>query len=299
MVARLRAAPTAAWVWAFTAYSLTVTSVSAAWFARRLAAGRGESLSVGASLLWQGGIYAAWLPAAGVVWLVLRRFGAGARGIAASFVAGLAVVPLEALAASLIDRAFVGGETALGARMLERTPVCLLLYSAIAAVGLAAVHHRRARQARARNALLEAALAQARAVAAPPDEAERLMVMSGARRIPVEASAVEWFGAADNYVVVHWAGREGLLRATLQSLEARLDPRLFARAHRSSLVNLAHVREARPLSDGSWRLTMAGGDEVVTSRTYRDALLERLGATAPGSSHAPPSAPGGSRGRPA
>lgn len=298
MVARLRAAPTAAWVWAFTAYSWTVTSISAAWFARRLAAGRGESLSIGASLLWQGGIYAAWLPAAGIVWLLLRRFGAGARGIAASFAAGLAIVPMEALAASLIDRAFVGGDAALGARMLERTPVCLLLYSAVVAVGLAAVHHRRAREARARNALLEAALAQARAVAAP-EAAERLMVMSGARRIPVELSAVEWFGAADNYVVVHWAGSEGLLRATLQGLEARLDPRLFARAHRSSLVNLAHVQEARPLSDGSWRLTMASGDEVVTSRTYRDALLERLGATAPGSSHAPRSVPGGSRGRPA
>ena len=54
MVARLRAAPTAAWVWAFTAYSLTVTSVSAAWFARRLASWRGDCLSVGASLLWQG-----------------------------------------------------------------------------------------------------------------------------------------------------------------------------------------------------------------------------------------------------
>ncbi|MDG2531220.1 LytTR family DNA-binding domain-containing protein [Caulobacter endophyticus] len=278
MVARLKAAPTAAWVWAFTAYSWTVTTISAAWFARRLAAGRGESLSVAASLLWQGGIYAAWLPAAGVVWLVLRRFGAGARGIAANFLAGLAVVPLETLTAGLIDRAFIGGEAALGARMLERTPVCLLLYSAIVAVGLAAAHHRRAREARARNALLEAALAQARAVVVPPQGAERLMVMSGARRIPVEVSAVEWFGAADNYVVVHWAGREGLLRATLQSLEAKLDPRLFARAHRSSLVNLAHVREARPLSDGSWRLTMAGGDEVVTSRTYRDALLERLGA---------------------
>ncbi|WP_233247593.1 LytTR family DNA-binding domain-containing protein [Caulobacter endophyticus] len=297
MVARLRAAPTAAWVWVFTAYSLAVTTVSAAWFARRFAADRGEVLGLVASLAWQGAIYAAWLPAAGVVWLTLRRFGAGARGLAASFVAGIAVVPAEAVIASLIDALFLG-DGDLGARTLGRTPVCLLLYSAIVAVGLAAAHHRRAREASDRNALLESALAQARAVA-PTPQAERLMVMSGARRIPVELSAVEWFGAADNYAVVHWAGGEGLLRATLQSLEAKLDPRLFARAHRSSLVNLAHVREARPLSDGSWRLTMAGGDEVVTSRTYRDALLQRLGTTAPGSSHAPPSAPGESRGRPA
>jgi len=280
MVTRLRTAPTSAWVWAFVAYSWTMTTVSAAWFARRFAADRGEALGVAPSLLWQGSIYAAWLPAAAIVWWLLRRFGAGARGVAASFVAGTVVVPAQAAISSLIDAGFLGAGD-FEARILGRTPVCLLLYSAIVAVGLAAVHHRRAAQARARNALLETALAEARAVA-PAPETERLMVMSGARRIPVDISAVEWFGAADNYVVVHWAdregvGREGLLRATLQGLEARLDPRLFARAHRSSLVNLAHVREAQPLSDGSWRLTLASGSEVVTSRTYRDALLERLG----------------------
>jgi DNA-binding LytR/AlgR family response regulator len=37
------------------------------------------------------------------------------------------------------------------------------------------------------------------------------------------------------------------------------------------------VRSAAPLSDGSWRLTMLSGAEVVTSRTYRDDLLKRLG----------------------
>jgi DNA-binding LytR/AlgR family response regulator len=260
------------------AYSWTATSVCAAWFARRFSAERGVALDVAASLLWQGAIYAAWLPAAGLVWAILRRFGAGPPGLLASSLAGVVAVPLEALASSLIDQAFIGG-TDLAGRVLGRIPVCILLYTAIVAVGLAAVHHLRAAEARARNALLETALAEARAVTPAP---ERLMVMAGARRVPVETSAVEWFEAADNYVVVHWASgegasREGLLRATLQSLETRLDPRVFARTHRSTLVNLAHVREAQPLSDGSWRLTLASGAEVVTSRTYREDVLRRLG----------------------
>lgn len=269
----MRRAPTSAWVWAFTAYSWAVTTVCAAWFARRFSAAHGVVLEVPTSLFWQGAVYAAWLPAAGLVWLILRRFGSGPRGLLASSLAGVAIAPLEALASSLIDQAFVGGNDLAG-RALGRMPVCILLYTAIVAVGLAAAHHRRAAEARARNALLEAALAQARAVAAAP---ERLMVMTGSRRTPVETSAVERFEAADNYVVVHWSGREGLLRATLQSLETRLDPRLFARVHRSTLVNLAHVREAQPLSDGSWRLTLASGAEVVTSRTYREDVLKRLG----------------------
>ena len=275
--------PTAAWVWAFTAYSYGMTTIAAAWFARRFAAARGQVLGVAPSLAWQGAVYAAWLPAAGLVWLVLRRFGSGARGLLALTLAMPVVVPLESLAASWIDGLFTGVSADLWGRALARTPVSILLYTALVAVGLAAVHHRRSAQARARNALLEAALAEARqALAGAParvaaSPTERLMVMAGSRRVPVALEAVEWFGAADNYVVVHWAGREGLLRATLHSLEARLDPKVFARAHRSALVNLGHVQDAAPLSDGSWRLTMRSGAEVVTSRTYRDDLLRRLG----------------------
>lgn len=283
----MRRAPTAAFVWVFAVYSYMATTVSAAWFGRRFAAARGQVLSVPDSLSWQGAIYGAWLPAAGVVWLLLRSFGTGTRGLAALLLAGVAIVPLEALASTLIDNRFVSAPD-IAARMLGRAPVCILLYTALVAVGLAAAHHRRAAEARARTEILEAALAEARQaltrgpelIAAPPPE--RLMVMAGSRRVPVDVDAVEWFSAADNYVVVHWAdsqgaGREGLLRATLQSLEARLDPKVFARGHRSALVNLARVREAQPLSDGSWRLVLESGAEVVTSRTYRDDLLRRLG----------------------
>ncbi len=287
LVARLKAASTATWVWAFTIYSYGMTTVAAAWFGRRFAAAEGQTLGVARSLLWQGAVYAAWLPAAGLVWQIVRRFGSGPRGLTVLTAVMLAVVPLEALASAWIDLLVVGAGDP-WSRALGRTPVCILLYTAIVAVGLAAAHHRRAAEARARTAILEAALAQARQalahapelIATPPPE--RLMVMAGSRRVPVAIDAVEWFSAADNYVVVHWAdsegaGREGLLRATLQSLETRLDPRVFARSHRSALVNLARVREAQPLSDGSWRLMLESGAEVVTSRTYRDDLLKRLG----------------------
>ena len=222
---------------------------------------------------------------AGLTWLLLRRWGPGPRGLVALGVAGLAVVPIEALAASAIDGLFraVPVLARALARTLERVPVSILLYTAIVAIGLAVAHHRRAAEARARARDLETALSDAREAlaqaagsgAAPASE--RLMVIAGARRVPVEVARVEWFAAADNYVVVHWDGREGLLRATLSSLEARLDPKVFARGHRSALVNLARVGDATPLSDGSWRLTMESGAEVVTSRTYRDDLLRRLG----------------------
>jgi len=266
---------------AFAACGWLATTVCAAWFARRFAAARHRELSVLDSLVWQGGIYAAWLPAAAAVWLLMGRFGTGAIGLLALYQAGVLIVPLEALISAAIDAAYAPGPS-LAVRTLARLPISLLLYTAIIAIGLAAAQRRRAAEERARAQVLEIALddarqALARVGALPALAQERLIVMSGARRVPVDIAEVEWFGAADNYVVVHWSDREGLLRSTLQALEARLDPKLFARCHRSTLVNLARVRAFAPLSDGSWRLTMESGAEVVTSRSYRDDLLKRLG----------------------
>lgn len=281
MRARLRAVPTAAWVWGFTAYAWVVTTVCAAWFVR---ADTGADLMT--SLVWQGSIYGLWLPVAGVVALILRRFGAGGRAFGATTAAMLVLVPLAALSTTWIDLSYRGADMAGWAeRALWRLPVAILLYTAIVAVGFAAAHRQRAVEARRRAEVLErdlaAALEAARA-AARTETPQRLMVMAGSRKVPVDLADVEWFAAAGNYVVVHWstvegAEREGLLRETMRALEARLDPAVFARSHRSTLVNLARVAQAQSLSDGSWKLTLTSGAELVVSRTYRDDLLSRLG----------------------
>lgn len=268
-------------MWVFTAYSYVATTLSAAWFARRAARAAGAPISLEHSLLWQGASYALWLPVAGLVWAILRRFGAGGSGVAVLTLAALLVAPLASLAAAWTDMVFNGSDggsaEALG-RALGRSPVSILLYTAIAAAGLAAAHRQRAVEIQARADDLEAALVKARrTVAREVVPTERLMVATGSRRAPVDLAQVEWFAAAGNYVVVHWGQREGLIRETLQGLEARLDPAVFARSHRSTLVNLARVRETQSLSDGSWRLTMESGAELVASRTYRDDLLGRLG----------------------
>lgn len=270
---------TAGWVWLFTAYSYAMTTACAAWFARQAVAANGGRLDVATSLLWQGTAYALWLPVAGVVWILIRRFGAGRWALAALPVAGLVIVPLTAFGAVAVDLAFgMGIPTETPARILARVPVSILLYTAICAVGAAAAHRSRAVEAEARARTLEGALAIARqAMSGSGTPPERLMVMTGNRRAPVLLDEVEWFAAAGNYVVVHWADREGLIRETLKALETRLDGRIFARSHRATLVNLARVGEARSLSDGSWKLTMVSGAELVASRTYRDAVLARLG----------------------
>ena len=278
MKSRLAHVSTSKLVWLFTAYSWTVTTLCASWFAHRTAIARGAPLDAATCLLWQGAVFGAWLPAGLLVWVIIRRFGTGARGLLAASAATLVVAPFEAAAGAVLDIVIAGRRDFSGLldHAIAKIPVAILLWTAICAVALAATQRQRMIETRQRAEALEEALAQARH-AQNPDLSERLMVMTGSRRTPVALDEVEWFASAGNYVVVHWGEREGLIRTTLKTMEAKLDPQVFARSHRSTLINLARVAETQSLSDGSWKLTMTSGAELVASRSFRDRILERLG----------------------
>lgn len=274
----MRRIPFGAGVGLFAAYSYAATVISAAWFLRR-----DHGVDLPTSLLWAGLVFAPTVAMGLLVWAVLRRFGAEWRGIGVLTALTPPAVALSAWASTLVDGAmrhagWSGGEIA--GRVVDRLPVALLLYTAVCAAGLAVAHWRRAIRQKAEMDALSAALAEARAQAGASVPAERLMVSVGKGRAPVDVSEIEWIASAGNYAVIHWRDREGLLRETLQTLETRLAAHGFARSHRSALINLAHVRELRPLADGAWRLTLDSGTELVVSRSYRDGLLARLTNTA-------------------
>lgn len=259
----------------FTAYSYLATTWTAAWFLRRA-----YTLSALDSLTWAAALYAPWLAVAALVWLVLRLLGPRVRGLVMLAILTLPLTVLTAVGMSAIDAAMRGLHPSFSAvmeRSIDRMPITLLLYTAVAAMGLAIAHWRRSRdQGRELNRLhLELdRVRQAQAQVRP--SSGRLMIAVGRNRVPVEANDIEWIGAAGNYVVVYWAGREGLLRETLSVLETRLAPLGFVRSHRSTLVNLARVRDLAPLSDGAWRLTLDSGAGLLVGRSYRDSFLARV-----------------------
>lgn len=272
----MRRIPFGVGVGLFAAYSYLATIVSAAWFLRR-----DFDVDLTTSLAWAALLYAPTVAVGLGVWAVLRGFGAEWRAIGVLAALTPPAVALSAWASTAVDGAFRGAgwtATEMAGRVIDRLPVALLLCTAIGAAGLAMAHARRAIHQRTEMEALSAALAEARRAQADPDTApvERLIVSVGRGRAPVDVADVEWIASAANYAVVHWRDREGLLRETLQTLETRLAPHGFARSHRSTLVNLARVRELKPLSDGAWRLTLDSGTELVVSRSYRDGVLARL-----------------------
>lgn len=110
---------------------------------------------------------------------------------------------------------------------------------------------------------------------------ERIPVRTRGRILFVDVDDVSRIEADGNYVRLHAGEREHLVRRPLGRLVARLDPRRFARVHRSRAVNLSRVREMEPLDGGDAVLRMEDGARVRMSRTYRPEFERRMEGRAP------------------
>jgi two-component system LytT family response regulator len=106
---------------------------------------------------------------------------------------------------------------------------------------------------------------------------ERLVIKSGGRVFFLEAGEIDWIEAEGNYVSVHSGKKSHLLRETISSLEAQLDPKKFRRIHRSAIVQLDKIKELQPWFHGEYRIILHSGAELMLSRNYRENLQDALG----------------------
>ena len=104
---------------------------------------------------------------------------------------------------------------------------------------------------------------------------DRLVVKDAGRIAFVKVGEIRWIEAQGNYASIHAGGETHLLRRTMKDLASRLDPRRFARIHRSIIVNLDRVREIATLLHGEYRVVLDDGTELTSNRRFRE-VLERL-----------------------
>ncbi len=112
---------------------------------------------------------------------------------------------------------------------------------------------------------------------ARPKYLSRLMIKSGGGVIFLKTSEIDWIGAAGNYLQLNVGKASYLLRGRLSELEKKLDPELFFRLHRSTIVNLDRVKEFKPLFQGDGTVVLHNGVRLAASRACRQKLEESLG----------------------
>lgn len=105
---------------------------------------------------------------------------------------------------------------------------------------------------------------------------DRLVLEHRGRLVPVAVASIDSIVAAGDYVEICTAERRYLHRQTLHAIEEMLRDERFVRVHRSTIVNGERVESVAPLRRGRYRLHLAGGSHVTSSRSYRDSVESRF-----------------------
>jgi len=106
---------------------------------------------------------------------------------------------------------------------------------------------------------------------------DRVAIKSAGQVSFVKIAEIDWIEAADYYACLHVGSKSHLLRRSMAELEQDLDPAVFCRVHRSSIVNLERVRSLKLSEDGEFEILLENGAQVRLSRRYRKQLEARLG----------------------
>ena len=108
---------------------------------------------------------------------------------------------------------------------------------------------------------------------------EQLAVKVGERFILLQTDEVVHASVEDDVITVVTNSLSGTSNyRTLDELQARLDPGVFWRVHRSHLVNINKIREIVPWFSRNYILKMkdAKGSEIPVSRSQTKRLREYL-----------------------
>jgi two-component system LytT family response regulator len=107
---------------------------------------------------------------------------------------------------------------------------------------------------------------------------DRIVVRESGRVYFVEVSDIEWLEASGNYVALHVAGgKSHLVHDTMVALEAKLDPALFVRIHRSTIVRVERIKELLPHFNGEYIVVLKDNVRLKLSRTFLDQARASLG----------------------
>ena len=157
------------------------------------------------------------------------------------------------------------------------------------AIDRAVAHHGQEESERSKQRLVDLMMGMTGASAASIEEMaqgesnsqtwqEKLVVKDGSDIHIIKVADIQWVDAAGDYMCIHAAGETHIMRTTMKQLEAMLNPSLFLRIHRSTIINSDSVSSAQTLGNGEYMLSLEGGAQLKVSRGYRDKVKQLLRA---------------------
>ena len=93
-------------------------------------------------------------------------------------------------------------------------------------------------------------------------------------RVPIQD--IIWVEAAGDYMCVYTSEQTHILRKTMKELEESLDPSIFIRSHRSTIVNKHYIDKLCNQSNGELYLVLKNDKQIKVSRGYKDKVKKAI-----------------------
>lgn len=105
----------------------------------------------------------------------------------------------------------------------------------------------------------------------------KIPVKQGNKTILIEPSNIFYIIASGYYAEIYTAGKKYVLRESLNNLEEMLDTNVFFRIHRSTIVNINHVKEIVHSEFSEIDAKMTDDKLLHISKSNKKQFLEKIG----------------------
>ncbi len=125
--------------------------------------------------------------------------------------------------------------------------------------------------------LREGAPEDGAAAGAKPREGDgRLFIRCDGEIHVMAPEDILWIESDGDYVRLHVSDKSRFVRMSLHKMMEKLDPAHFVRIHRSTIVNLRHMKKASPALYGEYTVELTNGARLKVSRTFVHDLKAHL-----------------------
>ncbi len=105
---------------------------------------------------------------------------------------------------------------------------------------------------------------------------ERIVVKTSGKYLLLDVSKVMWLEAASDYIKVHLKNEYFVIRDRMREIEAKLNPDIFVRIHRSNIININFVKEFSQISPKICLVKLTDGRKIKLSPMYKQNFMSLL-----------------------
>jgi two-component system, LytTR family, response regulator len=106
--------------------------------------------------------------------------------------------------------------------------------------------------------------------------AQRIFIQEGEHCWIVRVADIVLLESEGNYTRVHFGKSRPTVTRSLNYMEERLDPAIFFRANRHTIINMQYVKDIAPWVNGGFLVRLDSGSKIEVSRRQGQLLKEQL-----------------------